>query len=118
MNLTINKAKLHAEHLMQTGWQRLGNYLDVHPYYLRNCNECVAVGQIIPIRSAATMTVDIERYFRKITKRHERYRLTRVIFFASPDGIPVPDFFRDFCEAHGIVIEFKNEININYENEN
>jgi hypothetical protein len=118
MNLTINKAKLHAEHLMQTGWQRLGNYLDVHPYYLRICNECVAVGQIIPIRSAATMTVDIERYFRKIMKRHERYGLTRVVFFSSPNGIPIPDFFRTFCEEEGIVIEFKNEININYENEN
>jgi hypothetical protein len=113
MNLTINKAKLHAEHLMQTGWQRLGNYLDVYPYYLRNSTECIAVGQIIPVRSVATMPMEIDRYFRKVMKRHERYRLTRVIFFASPDGIPVPDFFRDFCEAHGIVIEFREVLSIN-----
>jgi hypothetical protein len=58
------------------------------------------------------MPMEIDRYFRKIMKRHERYRLTRVIFFASPDGIPVPDFFRDFCEAHGIVIEFREELNL------
>jgi hypothetical protein len=113
MNLTINKAKLHSEHLMQTGWQRLGNYLDTHPYYVRNYNECVAVGQIIPIRSAATMPIEIEKYFRRIMKRHERYGLTRIIFFSSLDGIPIPDFFRDFCEAHGIVIEFREEFNIN-----
>lgn len=113
MNLTINKAKLHAEHLMQTGWQRLGNYLDVYPYYLRNCNECVAVGQIIPIRSVATITVDIERYFRKIMKRHERYGLTRIIFFSSPIGIPIPNFFRTFCEEQGIVIEYREGLNVN-----
>jgi hypothetical protein len=114
MNLTINKAKLHAENLMQTGWQRLGNYLDVYPYYLRNCNECVAVGQIIPVRSVATMPMEIEKYFRKIMKRHERYVLTRIIFFSSLDGIPIPDFFRDFCEEQGIVIEYRNELNLDY----
>lgn len=112
MNLTINKAKIYSEHLMQSGWQRMGNYLDVYPYYLKNSRECIAVGQIIPIRSAATMSVEIEKYFGRIMKRHERYVLTRIIFFASPQGIPIPDFFRDFCEQQGIVIEFREELNI------
>ena len=113
MNLTINKAKLHAENLMQTGWQRLGNYLDVYPYYLRNCNECVAVGQIIPVRSVATMPMEIDKYFRRIMKRHESYGLTLILFFSSPYGIPIPEFFREFCEEQGIVIEFREELNIN-----
>jgi len=113
MNLIINKAKLYSEQLEQTGWQRLGNYLDAYPYYLRNCNECVAVGQIIPVRNYANMPAEIDRYFRKIMKRHERYALTRIIFFSSSFGIPVPDYFREFCEEQGIVIEYREELNIN-----
>ena len=114
MNLTINKAKLHAEHLMQTGWQRLGNFLDVYPYYLKKNNECVAVGQIIQVRNYSNLQAEVDRYFRKIMKRHERYVLTRIIFFSSLDGIPIPDFFRDFCEEQGIVIEYRNELNLDY----
>ena len=113
MNLTINKAKIYSEQLMQSGWQRMGNFLDVYPYYLRKNNECVAVGQIIPVRNYANMPTEIDRYFRKIMKRHERYGLTRIVFFTSPGGIPIPDYFREFCEEQGIVFEFREELNIN-----
>lgn len=113
MNLTINKAKLYADQLTRSGWQRLGNFLHVYPYYVRDNNECVAVGQIIPVRNYANLQAEIDSYFRRIMKRHERYGLTRIIFFTSPDGIPIPDYFRDFCEQQGIVIELREELNIN-----
>lgn len=113
MNLIINKAKIYAEQLQQTGWQRLGNYLDVYPYYLKNSNECMAVGQIIPVGNYANIPAEIDRYFRKIMKRHERYGLTRIVFFTSLEGIPIPEYFRDFCEEQGIVIEYREELNIN-----
>ena len=112
MNLTINKAKLYAEQLIQSGWQRLGNFLDVYPYYLRKNNECVAVGQIIPVRNYSNLQAEVDRYFRKIMKRHESYGLTRIIFFSSPDGISIPDYFREFCEQQGIVIEYREELNL------
>ena len=106
--LQIDKAKMRVKELLKKGWKRRGSaQYDCYPYYMEGPSGFnIAVGQIIPYNFAKTLQENIDSYFRRAMTRMKSNGVTKFEIYGGTPGIPIPQYFLDFCAQNNIKIEF------------
>ncbi len=105
MMLQIDRARQLVDELLDRGWMRLGHQtFDNHPYYM-SAPYPIAIGQNIRLNPKKSVAENIDSYFKRVISRMTKYGVKKFIVFGSKSGIPIPQYFKDFCSANGIVIE-------------
>jgi len=65
----------------------------------------IAIGQNIRLNPKKSFAENIDSYFERMMSRMIKYGGKKFIVFGSKSGIPIPQYFKDFCNASGILIE-------------
>jgi hypothetical protein len=47
----------------------------------------------------------VAQFTRIFQSRIKKYGIKKFVFFGSKTGVPIPQYFKDFCEEHGVDID-------------
>jgi hypothetical protein len=109
MRIHIDRAKQLVDELSKRGWWRLGHQtFDSYPYYM--CNKyAISITQNIRLNPSKSIDENIDRYFKRAMSRIAKYGVRKFIVFGGGSGIPIPQYFIDYCKQNGVQIELVSD---------
>ncbi len=105
--IKINVMRTFLNRLRDRGWKNLSvrGYTDKDIQVLRRGDQSIIGVENVNVDASADLGLQIDELFKNLIELIKRTN-TKEIFLPGGGEIPVPDFFKEYCRANGIEIQF------------